>query len=230
MQGGHILRPVGVIHHNQIRAVGATDEAGPHRIEHLLDVGRRSRRPEVGRGVEGLGAPEVPRSAVDAANGARGRVNRNLSAEAGDFLAAIAEAIRVDTRSEQVCHRGLGNRHATFQQVDDLFLASILQLLEAGNRDRAGSLLDVVLRGADNISGGNRQGFVAGVVTDVSVLLERQFFHDDVTARERLDVAALFQAGKQGVVLGNVIGNDAGARLNRGCDDVADRGVGEGHD
>ena len=105
---------------------------------------------------------------------------------------------------------GFGDGHAGFEQVDDLFLASVLQLLEAGDGDRAGSLLDVVLRRADDVGGSDRQGFVAGVVTGVAVGGERQFFEDDVTAGERLDVAALLQAGQEGVVGGDVVGDLAG--------------------
>ena len=99
---------------------------------------------------------------------------------------------------DQVRHRRFGDGHAGFEQVDDLLLAGVLQLLQAGDGDRAGGLLDVVLGGADDVRRGDRQGLVAAVVAGVAVLGEGQFLQDDVTAGERLDVAALLQAGQAG--------------------------------
>ena len=182
----------------------------PQGVQVGLDVRGRDNRTTSGGEVESLRAPEVPRATVDAADSAGGRVDRHLCVQAGDFLAAVAGAIGVDAGSDEVRHRRFGNSHAAFEQVDDLLLAGVLQLFQAGDGDGAGSLLDVVLGCGDHVGRGDRQGFVAAVVAGVRVLGEGQFLQDDVTAGERLDVAALLEAGEEGVVLGDVVGDVAG--------------------
>ena len=152
----------------------------------------------VGGEVERLRAPEVPRGTVDAARRAGGGVDRHLEVQAGDFLATVAGAIGVQAGSDQVRHRGFGDCDAAFEQVDDLLLAGVLQLLETGDGDGAGGLLDVVLGGADDVLCGDRQRLIAAVVAGVRVLGEGQFLKDDVTTGELLDVAALLQAGQTG--------------------------------
>ena len=229
LEGCHVHAPVGIVDHDQIRAVLAAHELGPERVEVLLDVCCRGSRAPIRSGVERLVAPEIPGSAVDASDSASGRGSGDLGLETGDFLAAVAGAVAVNAAGNQIGHGRFGHRDAPLEQVDDLFLASILELLQAADGDGASRLLDVVLRSADDVLRSHRKRFVPAVVTGVGVFGERKFLHDDVTAAELLDVSARFQATEQGVVLGDVVGNDAGTVLDGGADDVADARIGKGH-
>ena len=67
-----------------------------------------------------------------------------------------------------------------------------------------------------------RAAFRSRNTTQASRSARQQFLHDDVTAGERLGVAALVQVREQRVVLGDVVGDDAETALNGGGDDVAD--------
>jgi hypothetical protein len=177
-------------------------------------------------------APEGPRGAVDRAVGARGRDVRNRGAKAGDVLAAVARAVEVDVPGDAVQEAGFRDLHAAVEQVDDLFLARVLQHLEAGHRHRIGVLGDGELRRADRAVGRDVDQLVAGVAVGVvrARVVVHDLFQDHVSTGEGAHVALALQATQKRVVVREVVRQLARTLLDRRGDDVGYCRVGESHD
>ncbi|MNX54294.1 hypothetical protein D3C86_850180 [compost metagenome] len=143
--------------------------------------------------------------------------------QAGDVLAAVAGAVRVDASADLVHQLGLGNLNPAFQQVDDLLFAGVLELFQARDGDRSRVLLQVVLSRRDGAVRSDVDHVVAGVGTGVLRVrvVVHQLLKDHVAARNGLDVAALAQLVQEGVVVGDAIRQHARAALDRGGDDIA---------
>src|SRR5690606_22773046 len=98
LQLADVLAPSEGVHDDQVRAVHATYQAGPHGV-HVSEHGG------VVAFVHELGAPEFPSTTVDAAVGVGlrcSRDSRNSGVQAGNLLTAVAGAVAVDTASDQV--------------------------------------------------------------------------------------------------------------------------------
>lgn len=221
LQRRNVERPHDVVDHDQVGTIAAPNQLRPHAVEVVLDVRRRNCSTTSRSTPEVLVAPEQPRIAIDAANNVGGG-GADLLQQTIDLLTTSCSAVAVQPGANQVVHRAFANIHTTIEQVDDLFLGCVLQLLQTAHRNWASSLLDRVFSCADGILRCSRQGLVARVPSGVPVGRKRNLLHDGVTTGERLDVAALLESRKQGIVAGYVILDLTRARLDRSRDDVTD--------
>jgi hypothetical protein len=138
--------------------------------------------------------------------------------QASDVLAAVTCTSRVDTCGQGIHQLLFSDLNAGLQQVDDGFFARVHQLVKTGDRHGGSVLLDVELSGSDRAVGGDVDDIVARVRTSILGVgvVVHDLLQDHVTAAKRLDVALLLQTSQERVLLQNVVGQLAGARLNRG--------------
>jgi hypothetical protein len=197
----------------------------------LLDVRRRDCGAAIGHAPEELVRPKRERRARNAAVRPRARGGERRG-EAVEVLARVPRAIEVEVVVDAVHQLRFRDLLATFEQIDDRFLARVLQHLEAGNRHRCGVLLDRELRRADRAVGRDVQRLVARVRVRVyrGRIDIHDLFQDDVTAAERTNVAFCLESAHGCVVVRHVVRKLARALLDRGGDDVSDARVGECHD
>ena len=100
-----------------------------------------------------------------------------------------------------------------------MLTTSVLQLLQAGDDNRTGCLLDVVLGCTDHVLRGYWQQVISAVVSGVAVFSKRQFLVDDVTARDGLGIPTGVDPREQAIVFCYVVSNLARTTLyGRGND------------
>ena len=212
------------VSNDQIRLVGATDELHSNRVHVLLDVGGRHGSATIGDTRVGHRTPEAPRCAVDAAVGAGRRRIRNRSSQTRQVLAAVARAVAVQVTADAVGKLGLSHVHTAIEQVDDRFLARVLDHLQTRDGHRRSVLRDAELSSRDGAVLRNVQHFIAAIAIGVvrGRVVVHDFFKDHVTARERLDVSALLETTKQRIVVRHVVSEFTTAALDVSRNNVAD--------
>ena len=151
------------VSHDQIGLVSTTDQLHRNRIHVLLDVGSRHRSATVGDTRVGNRTPERPRCAVDAAISTRGRRIRHRSRQASQVLTSVTSAIAIQVTADAVSQLGFSNHHAAIEQVDDRFLARVLDHLQTRDRHGSSVLRDRKLSRRDGAVLRHVQHFVARI-------------------------------------------------------------------
>ena len=219
------------IGNDQVGLVSATDQLHSNRVHVLLNVRSRHRSATIGDTRVGNRTPERPRCPVDAAVSTRGRRIRHSSREASQVLTSIACAVAIQVTADAVSKLGFSNHHAAIEQVDDRFLARVLDHLQTRDRHSSSVLRDRELSRRDGAVLRHVQDFIARVAVGVvgGGIGVSNFLKDYVTTRKRFDVSTLFQTTQQCVVVRHVISKFTSAALNVGRNDVADTGIGKCH-
>ena len=224
LQRLQVVTVVVVVSNDQVRLVGATNELDSQSVHVTLNRGVGHNARTADRGIKHLGLPERPHGAVDAAVGARGRVIRHSRSKAREVLARVAGAIAVQVARDAVSKLGFRDFHATVKQVNDGFLARVLDHFQTRDGHSRGVLRDAELRRRNRAVLADVQHLVSRVGIRVvgGRIVVHDFLQNHVTARERLDVPALLEATKQRVVVRHVVSEFTATALNSRGNDVAD--------
>ena len=231
LQGLQIQLVEIAIGNNQVRLIGTTDQLNRERVHIGLNVGSVDRRTTIGNAGILNRAPEGERSAVDAAVGAAARSVRNSRSQTRDVLAAVARAVAVNVATDTVGELGFSHVHATVKQVNNGFLAAVLDHFQTGNGNSRSILSNAELSRRDWRVLRHVQHFIAGIAVGVvgRGIVVHDFLQNHVTTGERLDVTTVLKTAEQGVVVRYVVSEFTTAALDISRNDVADRGIGESH-
>ena len=220
-----------IVSNDQIRFVRSANQLHSDRIHILLDVGCRYSSATVRQPGESNRLPERIAGAIDTAVSAGRRCIRNSRREAGNVLAAVARSIQIDITGNTVSQLRFGNVHTTVEQVDNRFLAAVLNHFQTADRYRSSVLRDTKLRRTDRAVLTDVQHFVTRIRIRVvrRAVVVHYLLQDDVTARKRFHVSAFFQPAQKRVIVCYVVGQLTATTLYVGRNDVADRAIGKSH-
>src|SRR6185369_8999117 len=85
-----------------------------------------------------LRLPESPGCTVNTAISAGSRNIRHSSSQTSDIFTTVTSTVLIDIRADTVQQTSLRDHHATVKQVNDLFLAAVLQHFQTGHSDSIG--------------------------------------------------------------------------------------------
>ena len=169
--------------------------------------------------------PEGPLRAVDTANDTGRRCRCDEQLEAAHRVRD--RAVTIDALRETVHERIFGVHDAGFEQVDDCFLARVLQLFEAADRDSNGCLADREFGRGEDLRRGDVEGLIAGVPLERLVIGVVQFLNNRAATGKRLDVSLARQTQQGRVVAAHVVCQLTRTVTESGCHDF--REIGESH-
>ena len=207
---------------NQVRTVVTANTAQSNGVHGLLDVSGSHGNTKDGRSNVSAVLPERPRSTINTAVCARRRRGRDHGSQTDQGFAAVGSTVTVKVNVNLVSQARLCNFNASSDQFDHLLFAAVLQHFWAANSHS----VSIVLHRELSSRNGAIRADVDSLVTRIAVskvrvrVVVENLLQDGRATRDSLDVAALFQAHQQCVVVGQVILSELGTALDSGCDNV----------